>query len=84
MFNIYQQKKGLAIGLSLSLTNIYMEYSEEIALGMAPLKPPVWMRYEDYTFILWPYQEAVQILLDCVNSVRLLINSQWKKKMIIN
>ena len=30
----------------------------------------MWLRYVDDTFILWPHQEDVQILLDHVNSIR--------------
>lgn len=58
------------MGLPLSpvMVNIYIEYFEEKVLGMAPLKPTVWLRYVNSTFILWLYQGAVQILLDHVNS----------------
>ena len=52
------------------LANIYMEYFEEMALGSRSLKPCMWLRYVDDTFILWPHQEDVQILLDHVNSIR--------------
>ena len=39
--DIYRQEEGLTIGLPLSpvLTNIYMEYFEEMALGSTSLKP---------------------------------------------
>ena len=47
-----------------------MEYFEEMALGSTPLKPSMWLRYVDDTFILWPHQEDVQISLDHVNSIR--------------
>ena len=43
--------------LSPVLANIYMEYFEEIALGSPSLKPSIWLRYVDDTFILWPHQE---------------------------
>ena len=56
--------------LSPVLANIYMEYFEEMALGSTSLKPSMWLRYVDDTFILWPHQEDVQILLDHVNSIR--------------
>ena len=69
--DIYQQE-GLAMGSSLSpvLANIYMEYFEEMAFGSTSLKPSMWLRYIDDTFILWPHQEDVQTLLDPVNSIR--------------
>ena len=52
--DIYQQEEGLAMGSSLSpvLANIYMEYFEEMALGSTSLKPSMWVRYVDDTFIL--------------------------------
>ena len=69
--DIYRQQEGLAIGSPLSpvLANIYMEYFEEMALGSTSLKPSMWLRYVDDTFILWPHQEDVQILLDHANSI---------------
>ena len=71
-FDIYRQEEGLAMGSPLSpvLANLYMEYFEEMALGSTSLKPSMWLRYVDDTFILWPHQEDVQILLDHVNSIR--------------
>ena len=42
---------------------------EEMALGSTSLKPSMWLRYIDDTFILWPHQENVQILLDHLNSI---------------
>ena len=68
--DIYWQE-GRAMGLPLSpvLANIYMEYFEEMALGSTSLKPSMWLRYVDDTFILWPHQEDVQTLLDHVNSI---------------
>ena len=65
--NIYQEE-GLAMGSPLSpvLAIIYIDYFEEMALGSTSLKPSMWLRYVDDTFILWPHQ----ILLDHVNSIR--------------
>ena len=70
--DIYRQEEGLAMSSPLSpvLANIYMEYFEEMALGSTSLKPSMWLRYVDDTFILWPHQGDVQILLDHVNSIR--------------
>ena len=63
--DIYWQEEWLAMGSPLSpvLANIYMEYFEEMALGSTSLKPCMWLRYVDDTFILWPHQE------DHVNSI---------------
>ena len=55
--------------LSPVLTNMYMKYFEEMALGSKSIKPSLWLRYIDDLFILWPHQEDVQILLDHVNSI---------------
>ena len=79
--DIYRQE-GLVMGspLSLVLANIYMECFEEMALGSTSLKPSMWLRYVDDTFILWPHQEDVQILLDHVNSVRPSIQFTMEKE----
>lgn len=50
--------------------HIYMEYFEETASGAAPLKSTIQLRYVHDTYIHWPHQETVQILLDHMNSVR--------------
>ena len=80
--DIYQQEEGLAMGSPLSpgLANIYMEYFEEMALGSTSQKPSMWLRYVDDTFILWPHQEDVQILLDHVNSNRPSIQFTMEKE----
>lgn len=51
--DIYQQEEVMAMGLPFLpvLTNLYMEYFDEMALEITPLKPKVWLRYVDY-FIL--------------------------------
>ena len=79
--DIYWQE-GLATGspLSLVLGNIYMEYFEEMALGYTSLKPSMWLRYVDDTFILWPHQEDVQTLLDHVNSIQPSIQFTMEKE----
>ena len=80
--DIYRQEEGLAIGSPLSpvLANIYMEYFEEMALGSTSLKPSMWLRYVDDTFILWPHQEDVQILLDQVNLIQPSIQFTTEKE----
>ena len=40
----------------------------------------MWLRYVDDTFILWPYQEDVQILLGHVNSIRPSIQFAMEKE----
>ena len=80
--DIYRQEEGLAMGSPLSpvLANIYVEYFEEMAFGSTSLKPSTWLRYVDDSFILWPHQEDVQILLDHVNSIRPYIPFTMEKE----
>ena len=80
--DIYRQEEGLAMRSPLSplLANVNMEYFEEMALGSTSLKPSMWLRYVDDTFILWPHQEDVQILLDHVNSIRISIQFTMEKE----
>ena len=80
--DIYRQEAGLDMGSPLSpeLADIYMEYFEEMALGSTSLKPSMWLRYVDDTFILWPHQEDVQISLDHVSSVRPSIHFTMEKE----
>ena len=51
--DIYRQEEGLSVRSPLSpvLTNVFMEYFKEIALGSPLLKPSLWLSYVD-TFIL--------------------------------
>ena len=81
--DIYRQEGGLAMGSQLSpvLVNIYMEYLEEMAIGSTSLlKPSLWLRYVDDTFIHWPHQKDVQILLDHVNSIRPSVQFAMQKE----
>ena len=79
--DIYRQERlAMCSPLSPLLGNIYMEYFEEMALGCTSLKPSMWLRYVDDTFILWPHQEDVQILLDHVNSIRSSIQFTLEKE----
>ena len=80
--DIYRQAERLAMSSPLSpvLANIYMEYFKEMALESTSLKPSIWLRDIDDTFILWPHQEDVQTLLDHVNSIRPSIQFTMKKE----
>ena len=51
-----------------------------MALRSTSLKPSMWLRYVDDTFILWPHREDVQILLDHVHSIQPSILFTMEKK----
>ena len=53
----YKQLDGAAMGSPLSpvIANLYLEHLEETALQSAPLKPNLWVRYVDDTFVNWPH-----------------------------
>ena len=70
----------MGLPLSPALANIYMEYFEDMASRSTSLKPSMQLRYIDDTFILWPQQEDVQILLDHVNSIRPSIQFTMEKE----
>jgi hypothetical protein len=69
----YQQKEGMVMGNSLSPTvsNIFMENFEEVALDTPEYKPAKWLRYVDDTFVVWPHGPArLQQFFDHIDSVR--------------
>ena len=40
----------------------------------------MWLRYVDDTFILWPHQEDVQVILDHMNSIQPSIQFTMEKE----
>jgi hypothetical protein len=80
----YQQKEGMVMvnALSLVVSNIFMEHSEETALDTANHKPTKWLRYVDDTFVVWPHEPTrLQQFLHHLNN--LPSYSQWKLKLMI-
>lgn len=57
--------------LSLIIANIYMEHFELVALDSAPLRPKLWLRYVDDTFVIWPHNQTnLAHFLEHLNSIR--------------
>ncbi|XP_071510232.1 uncharacterized protein [Diadema antillarum] len=67
----YQQTEGAAMGSPLSpiVANLFMENFEETALQTATLRPKVWLRYVDDTFVVWQHgAEEINNFLQHLNS----------------
>ena len=80
--DICQQEEGLSMGSPFPpvLANVYIEYFEKMALRSTTLKPSMWLRNIDDTFLLLPHQENVQALMDHVNSIRPYIQFTMEKE----
>ena len=67
----YEQKDGVAMGSPLSpvVANFFMESFEKSALDTAPLKPKLWLRYVDDTFVIWSHgRNELERFLNHLNS----------------
>lgn len=55
--DFFEQIEGAAMGSPLSpiVANLYMESLEKRALETTAVKPTIWRRYVDDTFVLWPH-----------------------------
>jgi hypothetical protein len=65
--------QGTAMRSSLSpiISNIYMEHFEKLALDSAQHKAPLWLRYVDDTFVIWPHgADGLQDFLRHLNNLR--------------
>ena len=68
--DFYEQIDGVAMGRPLSpvVANFYMERFEQLILESASLRPKVWLRYVDDTFVVWNHGEEEQLILQHINS----------------
>ena len=80
----FEQVDGAAMGSPLSpvIANLYMEAFKTRALELAPLRPKMWVRYVDDTFILWPHgEEELRIFHDHLNSINHSIQFMYEKEI---
>ncbi len=85
---IYSQDEGMAMGSPLSpvFANIFMEDFEQRALALAVVKPKIWWRYVDDTFVVFPHGDDKLIeFLEHLNkispSIRLTMEKEIENKL---
>ena len=79
----FEQVEGAAMGSPLSpvVANLFMEAFEERALESAVLRPRLWLRYVDDTFVLWPHSaEELDTFQDHLNSQHPAIQFTMEKE----
>jgi uncharacterized protein (UPF0335 family) len=79
----YSQIDGLPMGSSLSpvIANIYMEWFESQAIDKALIKPKLWLRYLDDTFIISNGNDNdLQAFLDHMNNLAPTIKFTMEKE----
>ena len=73
----FEQLEGVAMGSPLSpiVANLYKEGFERKALTLASVKPRMWIRYVDDTFLLWPHDDRqLETFHQHLNSLHPCIN----------
>jgi hypothetical protein len=69
---MFKQVQGAPMGSPLSpvIANLFMTSLEERALTEAPLKPTLWLRYVDDTFVIWQHgRHELDIFLQHLNKM---------------
>jgi hypothetical protein len=86
--NYYEQTEGTPMGSPLSpvVANLYMEKFETYALSTFPLKPKVFLRYVDDTFVIWQHgrDELIRFfnhLNSINNNIQFTMEIESKKKL---
>jgi hypothetical protein len=82
----YQQKKGMAMGSSLSLvvSNIFVEYFDNFNLDSTQYKPSIWLRHVDDTLVY-----GHMTMRNCNHFVNTSVVSDlpysllWKQKLVV-
>ena len=66
----YEHTRGVAMGFLVSavVANLYMEFFEELALRLAPVRPRLWKQYVDNTCCI-AKRNTVEGLLNHLNSI---------------
>lgn len=69
---IYRQDEGMPMGSPLSpvFANIFMEDFEQKAIASSTVKPEVWLRYVDDTFVIWSHgKQKLDEFTDHLNNI---------------
>ena len=81
--DFYEQIDGVAMG-SPVIANFYVERFEQLILESASLKPKVWLRYVDDTFVVWNHgEEELQLFLQHINSKNKNIQFTMEKEEMV-
>ena len=79
----YAQDDGLPMDSLLSsvIANLYMEWFKTHAINTATIKPEIWLRYVDDTFIIWNETDRqLDSFLNHLNSLRQTIKFTIEKE----
>ena len=83
----YLRVHGTAMGTRMapSYANIFMGRLENRLLERVTIKPPIWWRYIDDVFTIWPHgEECFESFVEQINSMHSTINftTEWSYKSV--